>query len=130
MEKVKEIEKIVRAWRLADAANDSVIFGDGNVFDKIQGELADALMSMSGEDGSDYQTSDTYRLLESFVLPKDVAEFIVKYGHGEEKQKTEPNLRDCINELCIMKCRTNQRQHGRCDGCRWKKEKDRLYGRA
>lgn len=130
MERVKEIEKIINAWKLAESANVPEIVGEGNIFDKIQGELADSLMSMAGEDGSDYQESSTYSLLNSSIPPKNFAEFIDKYGRREEDRKMESDLRDCINELC-RKCGTYQGEYlGHCDGCRWKKEKDRLYGRA
>lgn len=130
MERVKEIEKIINAWKLAESANVPEIVGEGNIFDKIQGELADSLMSMAGEDGSDYQESSTYLLLNSSIPPKNFAEFIDKYGRREEDRKMESDLHDCINELC-MKCGRYHDEHlGSCDGCRWKKEKDKLYGRT
>jgi len=37
-------------------------------------------------------------------------------------EKTEKNLQDCINELCL-KCKEYRKEYPRCDICRWEELK-------
>lgn len=67
MDRQRTAEKLIKAWRLADAPDRMGFFGDESVFTNIKGEIEDALMILTGEDNKDYTVSMTYSVLNNFV---------------------------------------------------------------
>ena len=65
MDKERMAEKLIRAWRMLNDAAETGMFGEENVFTRAQDEIADALLVLAGEEGQDYQKSETYITLHS-----------------------------------------------------------------